>query len=183
MTARIVTIVWLLVVWEALWGDLSIANVASGLLVGLALTLAFPVRRPSRAGQLRLVPLVQLLAYFAWKLVEANVIVAWEVITPSNEKVNEAIVAVPLTGASDLVVATVANMISLTPGTLTLEIERRPTVLYVHVLHLRTIEEVRADVIELELRVLRALGSDEAVALAEERRAVAGPAPGEEPAP
>jgi multicomponent Na+:H+ antiporter subunit E len=169
MTSRIITIVWLLVVWEALWEEVSVANIASGLVVAIVLTTVFPVRRPSSAGAFRLLPAVQLFVYFLWKLLEANVVVAWEVITPSNANVNEAIVAVPLTGASDVVVATVANMISLTPGTLTLEIERHPTVLYVHVLHLRTIERVRVDVLNLELRVLRALGTEPAIALAERR--------------
>ncbi|HUF32612.1 MAG TPA: Na+/H+ antiporter subunit E [Acidimicrobiales bacterium] len=171
MTARLITVLWLLVVWVALWEDVSAANVASGVVVGLLLTTFFPVRKASAVSTFRPLKAVQLLAYFLWKLLEANVVVAWEVITPSNANVNEAIVAVPLTGASDVVVATVANMISLTPGTLTLEIERHPTVLYVHVLHLRTIERVRVDVLNLELRVLRALDTETAIALAERRLA------------
>lgn len=172
MIVRSASLLWLLIVWLALWESISPANVLSGLVVGGLLIVLFPVRSPSaRTGRFRPLRAAQLLGYFLWKLLEANVVVAWEVITPSNAGVNEGIVAVPLTGASDAAVATVANMISLTPGTLTIEIERHPTVLYVHVLHLRSIEQVRSDVFHLELRVLRALGNDEAIALAQRRLA------------
>lgn len=170
MTARLVTVLWLLVVWVALWETISVANLLSGLVVGGLLVTIFPVRgtRPG-TGRFRPIAALQLLAYFLWKLLEANVVVAWEVITPNNENVNEGIVAVPMADASDTIVATVANTISLTPGTLTLDIERNPTILYVHVLHLHSIDRVRIDVLKLERYVIRALGTDEAVADVEER--------------
>jgi len=166
MRKRLLAVAWLLVVWVALWEDLSVVNVLSGLLVAGLLTTLFPLERGEpRPDAARFRPLraLRLLGYFLRKLLEANAIVAWEVITPSNEGVREGIVAVPLTGASDTVIAIVADMISLTPGTLTLEIERDPTVLYVHVLHLRDIEHVRAEVLRLEVKVLEAFGSQEAI--------------------
>lgn len=169
-TGRALSLCWLLVVWVALWESATVANVLSGLVVATVLLFVFPVRDTSSAtGRFRPLQAVRFVAYFSLKLLEANVVVAWEVITPSNEGVREGIVAVPITGASDTVVAIVANAISLTPGTLTLEVERNPTVLYVHVLHLRSVERARADVLRLELRVLRAFGDDDAVALTEER--------------
>ena len=65
----------------------------------------------------------------------------------------------------------VANAISLTPGTLTIEVATDPNVLYVHVLHLHDIDAVRRDVTRLERSVLRAFGTDEAVAEVERRLA------------
>ncbi len=174
MRPRSRSLVWLVLAWLALWESFSIANVLSGLAVGAALLLLFPVRRVAAGtGRLRPVRLLELVGFFVWKLLEANAIVAWEVITPSNAGVREGVVAVPMTGASDTLVAIVANAISLTPGTLTLEIERDPTVLYVHVLHLTSIDEAKVDVLRLERAVLRALGTDEAIAIAEGRLAEA----------
>jgi multicomponent Na+:H+ antiporter subunit E len=167
---------WLVVVWVALWEDVSIVNVLSGLAVGAVLTTLFPIRRPERTEHpmsFRPLRTVELLGYFLWKLVEANAVVAWEVITPNNEGVQEGVVAVPITASSDIVVAMVANAISLTPGTLTIEIDRDPTVLYVHVLHLRDMARVRADVLRLEVRVQRAFGTPEAIADAERHLAEA----------
>jgi multicomponent Na+:H+ antiporter subunit E len=65
-----------------------------------------------------------------------------------------------------MLVTFVANTISLTPGSLVLEVRGDPAVLYVHVLGLRGMETeaVRRDVQRLEVAVVRALGSADAVA-------------------
>jgi multicomponent Na+:H+ antiporter subunit E len=163
LVPRLPLLAWLVVVWVALWGDLSAANVVSGLAVGTLLILVFPDAGPRRLGLFRPWPALVFLAYFLVKLVEANLIVAWEVVIPSK-RINQGIVAVPVLGVSDAVVTLVANAISLTPGTLTLEVRSNPTTLYVHVLHLRTIEQVREDVDRLEYLALRAFADERAVA-------------------
>lgn len=184
MRERLLMMAWLLVVWVALWERLSVANVLSGLAVGAVLSVLFPMRKPPSGAPrmaFRPVQVAHLLGYFLWKLVEANAVVAWEVITPNNEGVREGIVAVPLTASSDIVVALVANAISLTPGTLTIDIDRDPTVLYVHVLHLRNLERVRGDVLRLEVRILHAFGTHEAIADAERHLAEAEQRAAQEP--
>lgn len=161
---RLPFLAWLVLVWIALWGDLSVANVLSGVAVASLLLMAFPHAGPGPAGTLRPLRALVFLAYFTYRLVEANLVVAWEVITPNNESINEGIVAVPVTGASDAVITILANAISLTPGTLTLEVSRDPAVLYVHVLHLRDIEAVRRDVHTLETLALRAFADEATIA-------------------
>lgn len=156
------SLVWLVVVWVALWEDVSAANVLAGVAVAGTLLWLFPVRRTPGGGQLRPLAALRFLLYFLWKLVEASAVVSWEVVTPRN-RINEAIVAIPIHGVSDVLVTVVANAISLTPGTLTLEVTRQPPVLYVHVLHLRDVESVRREVQYLELLAIRAFGSDAAV--------------------
>ena len=165
-SARVLTIAWLTVVWVALWEDLSAANLLAGLALSSALVALFPLSPPGVAGALSPVAAVRFALYFAWKLVEASLVVAWEVVTPHN-RINQGIVAVPIQGVSDTLTTLVANAISLTPGTLTIEIRRRPTILYVHVLHLQDIEAVRREVQYLEVLAIRAFGSARAVGLAE----------------
>jgi multicomponent Na+:H+ antiporter subunit E len=160
----------LVVAWVALWGDSSAANVTSGVVVAFAVLTIFPLRLATRRGRFRPLWALRFFGYFVAKLVEANAVVAWEVVTPRN-RINEGIVAVPVTGASDVLVSVVANVISLTPGTLTIEIRTDPHVLFVHVLHLHDIDAVRRDVTRLERYVLRAFGSDEAVTEVEARLA------------
>lgn len=172
MTLRPLPLLWLVAVWVALWEDLSVANVTSGLVVGALLLRFFPVRqRVGGRAHVRPVAVLRLLAHFVVMLLKANLEVAWEVVTPSNERVREGIVAVPLATSSDAVTAMVSSMYSLTPGSLTVEIEHEPLVLYVHVLHLSSVEAVRADLRQLERMVLRAFVSDDAVAAAERRLA------------
>lgn len=131
------------VVWVALWGDLTLANIASGLGVG-AVVLTVSPRAP---GAVRLHPVAaaRFAITFLYKLLEATVVVAWEVLTPRN-RIREAIVAVPLGDLPDTVVTVAANAVSLTPGTLTLEVVREPLVMYVHVLHLDSVAGAREEI-------------------------------------
>lgn len=151
-----VLVAWLVFVWLGLWEEVSTANVLSGIAVALLLLLLFPARSAT-SGALTLRPwqAVKFGAYFVVRLVEASVIVAWEVVTPRN-RIREGIVAVPLVHASKPVALMVAQAVSLTPGTLTIEIDEEPLVLYVHVLHLTDVEQARRDVLRLESLAARA---------------------------
>lgn len=164
MTARLSVVAVLAAVWVALWEQLTPANVVSGILVALAVTVLFPIgHQPGSSARVRPLAALRLLGYFLWKLTEANAVVAWEVLTPTN-RVNEGIVAIPVRGVSGGITTIVANVISLTPGTLTIDVDDDPCVLYVHVLHLGDPEEVRREVLHLEALVIRAVGPADAVA-------------------
>ncbi len=163
---RFRVIAWLVVVWVALWGDMTPGNLFAGAALGSLLVTVFPLGARGVRGSFRLLPAARFSVYFLWKLVEASAVVWWEVVTPRN-RINEGVVAVPIRGVSDSLTTLVANAISLTPGTLTLEVRQSPIVLYVHVLHLYDIEAVRLDVQRLEALAIRAFGSEAAVAAAE----------------
>ena len=90
-------------------------------------------------------------------------VVARAVISPRGA-LHTGIVAVPLRGCSDAVVTLIADAITLTPGTLTIEVRRDPPVLFVHALDLRDVAQVQADIRKLEVLAVRAFGSDEALA-------------------
>lgn len=155
-------IAWLTFVWVSLWGDVTLGNLVSGVAVGTAVVAAFPDALPRPGGRVRPWPAVLFAGYFAWRLFVANAVVAWEVLTPDNASVREGIVAVPVDDCSDAVVTVIANAISLTPGTLTIEVRRNPTVLFVHVLHLHSIERTRQEVHRLERLARRAFGAPDA---------------------
>lgn len=166
-TIRSVTAVaWATVVWTALWGTVSIANLVTGALIGIVTIRLVPVTADTRsgdAGRLRVRPLAAagFLLFFLRQLVVASAVVAWEVLTPGSN-INQGIVRLPLRTRSPGLATVIANAISLTPGTLTLEVARDPFTLYVHILHLRGVEEVRADLREVERRALLAFDPDAA---------------------
>ena len=81
-----------------------------------------------------------------------------------RDRVRTGIVAVPLLGCSDAVATLIADAISLTPGTLTLEVRREPLTLYVHALDTRDVEELRKEIRVLEVLAVRAFGDAEALA-------------------
>lgn len=177
MRRRLPLLAWLALVWLALWGDLSVANALSGLAVGALLLVAFPEPSLRWSGPLRLWRALVFHAYFLAKVCEATAIVAWEVATPWS-RIREGIVGVPITGDSDAVTTVVANAITLTPGTLTLEVGQNPPTLFVHALHLHDVDKVRREVRRLEWLALLAYGSSEA-----RRRGPPAAAPGASPEP
>ncbi len=163
---RLQMLLWLVVVWIALWGDLSAGNLIAGFVLALLIVMVFPLGARGIPGGFRPLAAAHFLVYFMRKLMEASIVVWWEVVTPRN-RINEGIVAIPIRGVSDTLTTMVANAISLTPGTLTLEVRQSPTVLYVHVLHLQDVDAVRREVQRLELLAIRAFGSAAAITAAE----------------
>jgi multicomponent Na+:H+ antiporter subunit E len=110
-----------------------------GYLVGLAfLTLV----QPSYSRQNVLV--FSFLAYSFWEIVMSSFLLAWTVIQPQdrlNQKIKSAIVGVPLTVSGDLEIAILATVITLTPGTMSIELSPNNRVLYVHTINYHDSEE------------------------------------------
>ncbi len=156
-------VIWLAVLWVLMWGSLTFANAAGGILVAVAV-LVFArlprLRRNDPDDAARINPLAALWfgVYVLYKLLEANLILAWEVVTPHN-KIHQGVIAVPLRTSSETAMMVVANVITLTPGTVTIDSIGTPAVLYVHVLHLHDIERVRTDLLHIEELSVRAFGS------------------------
>lgn len=111
-------------------------------------TPAHPVTWPLR--------LVRSLLRFLLEVVVANLRVAREVATPGFS-MQAAIIAVPTRTRTRAELVTLANAISLTPGTLTLEADEERGTLYVHTLYAPSREEFLADVARLEDVVLDAM--------------------------
>lgn len=167
---------WLVVVWVMLWGSVTPANVLGGIAVATVLLLLFPLRPVASPGIVRPLALLRFLVSFAVDLVRSSLKVAALVVRP-RARMHQAVLAIPVRGASDQLLTLLANAISLTPGTLTLEVDREASVLYVHVLDVgpgpEGVERVRADILRVERLAILAIGSAECRrALAEDERRV-----------
>ena len=68
---------------------------------------------------------------FLYELIVSSVRVAWDVLTPTQLS-NPAIIEVPLDVKSDFEILLVTNLISLTPGTLSLDVTPDRKTLIVH---------------------------------------------------
>jgi multicomponent Na+:H+ antiporter subunit E len=158
-------LLWLTVVWVGLWGSVTAANVLGGLLVAAVLLALLPLRDDPVGARDRVSPLgvLAFLGFFAVELVQASLIVVWQVLRPRSE-LRQAVVAIEAFGASDRLLTLIANAISLTPGTLTLEVDRERSVLYVHALDVggpEGVERTRRSIARLERRAVLAVGSPE----------------------
>lgn len=163
---RAVIATWLTVMWVLLWGDLSLANVLTGVVVAVGLVLVFP---PAASNDdpivVRPLAAASFLVWFLWQLVITNVAVAREVLLPrSRSEIRPAVVAVRLRTRSGRLATIIANAITLTPGTLTIDARGRPALLYVHVLSFTDEASAVADVEDLERRAVRAFGTADDVA-------------------
>ena len=80
--------------------------------------------------------------FFLWQLLLSNLRVAYDVITPRLH-MRPGIIAVPLDAKTDQEITLLANLITLTPGTLSLDVSEDRRVLYVHAMFVDSPDEVR----------------------------------------
>jgi len=161
---RFVATPFLVVVWLLFWGHLSVGNVLSGIVVAVLVTLAFPYRTRVRS-RVHLHPwgFIKLSLYFFQMMAQSTWSVIREVAT-IGDGTYTAILAVPLRGCSDFSLTSVANVVSLTPGTSVIDMTTVPTVIYVYVLHAENEAKVRADIARLNHLTVRAFGSADDIA-------------------
>jgi multicomponent Na+:H+ antiporter subunit E len=145
----------LLVLWIALWGELSVANVISGVFLVALVTWLFVHDEPQYT--LRPLAALRLGAHVLVNLVSSSARVVLAVIAPTPQRSATSIQQVQLAHGSVFIGAIVANAITLTPGTMSLELDPSNLVLSVHVLG--DIDEAlfRADVLGLEQLVANAV--------------------------
>jgi multicomponent Na+:H+ antiporter subunit E len=159
----------LALIWVLLWGSASPANVLSGMLVGGMLILAVPGLR--RRGRLRVpfrpLAIARFAGHVAFQVVASNVVLTREVVTPRS-RIRTGVIGVPLPYCSAELVTLINNLVALTPGTMPLEVTNDPAVLYVHVLHLEDVEEVRREILHLTALAVRAFGTPAAIAALED---------------
>lgn len=169
---RLPLVLWLTAVWVGLWGSLTVANVAGGLALSLLLVTLLPLTDVPDRAVVKPLALLRFAGYFLVDLVRSSVQVTLLVLRPRHQ-LRQAVVAVPVLGASDSLLTLLANAISLTPGTLTLEVDRPASTLYVHVIDVGDdLDAVRADLAAVERLAILAVGSAQCRrALAQERRA------------
>ncbi len=153
---------WLTLVWVGLWGTLSWANLLGGIGVALMLLLTLPLPPVATAGVVHPRALARFVGFFLVDLVSSTFHVARLVLRPARP-LKPAVIAVPVRGASDQLLTLLANVISLTPGTLTLEVDRPRSTLHVHVIDVGDVaggvDGARAQILEIERLAILALGS------------------------
>ena len=148
--------IFLPLVWMAATGAFTLANFALGfVLSSLCLwLLSSPSDIPLLITLRRTIRLIRFAGFFVWELLLANIRVTWEVITP-KDYMRPAIIAIPLDTDSDLQTTILANFITLTPGTLSLDVLPDRHTLYVHAMYVDDPDQFRKDIKErLERRVI-----------------------------
>lgn len=153
----------LMVFWLLAWGEVSAANVGSGLVLITLLFVAFPPRRHTTGNpRFSVFGATRLVLYVLAELVPSNVLVAREVVS-RRSRIRTGVVAHHLQHPSEEVLSLMAHVVALTPGTMAVEATRDPPVLYLHFLLLEDLDQARRRAARLERLAVAALGGPEAV--------------------
>lgn len=90
---------------------------------------------------------ISLAVYFLKELLIANLRVAYDIITP-NYHMEPTVFALPLTVTTDLEITLLVGFITLTPGSLAIDLSSDHRMLYIHTLYLEKndVEELKASI-------------------------------------
>ncbi|MCQ9343712.1 Na+/H+ antiporter subunit E [Corynebacterium kozikiae] len=149
-------ILWTIVLWVMLMGELTIGNVVAGLLVGVFVHYVLPLPKLP-IGQLRIHvgSLIILIAQWAWQLVVASIQVGWLALwrTPHS-----AIIKVPMRVESEFVFTIATSLYNLQPGGTVTDIDLANRTWTVHLLDASShskIDKAFAEIAEFERRLIR----------------------------
>ncbi|TWU45023.1 Na(+)/H(+) antiporter subunit E [Novipirellula aureliae] len=129
-------------VWALASGELSLPNLILGFALSyFVLWLTQSIMPPTRYFG-RLSSAIRFVGYFLWQLVLSNLRVAYDVVTP-HLYMRPGIVTIPLDAKTDEEITLLANFITLTPGTLSLDVSEDKRYLYVHAMFVDDVDEFR----------------------------------------
>ena len=123
----------LALVWVAVTERFSIGNLLIGFVFGVAVLALVPVESGrSRYGR-RVLRVVRLVLFVLWDILLSNLELAWYAIAGPRHQ-QPAIVGVPLEPMSEMQCFVLTTLITLTPGTIVVELSRDRRTMYVHAL-------------------------------------------------
>jgi multicomponent Na+:H+ antiporter subunit E len=131
--------------WAALQGEITLANLLVGYLVGYVI-LALLAKGGVMPSTLvaRTASALRLAAFFAWQLLVANFRVAADVLRVN--RIEPAVVAIPLDVTTDGEILLLSMLINITPGSVTIDLSDDRRTLYVHVMHMVSADDTRREI-------------------------------------
>ncbi len=148
----------LAVLWAAVTGAITVANLVLGAVVAAIALWLIRERVGPRKGRGRALRIAALALLFLRELALSAVNVALWTLRPGlRQKLSPAIIAFPLTVDRDLEITLLANLITLTPGTLSVDVSDDRKWLYVHALDCKDPEALKQGIASgFERKILEA---------------------------
>lgn len=132
--------------WAALTGDFSFLSLLTGAVLGFfGLWLSQPLTGIDPNYFRRFRRSVHLAGFFLWELLISSITVAWDVIRPVPRN-KPALIEVPLDVKTDMEILLLTNLISLTPGTLSVDVTDDRETLIVHAMFADDAEALVRDI-------------------------------------
>lgn len=140
MRTKLLMNILLTFVWVALTGNFDFTNFLFGFLLSFGIMWLISRGNGDTRYFTFVLKVIAFIGFFFKELIKANIEVAYDVITPSFH-MTPGIVRVPLEAKTNMEITFLANLISLTPGTLSLDVSDDQKVLYVHSMYITDKEE------------------------------------------
>ncbi len=128
--------------WIAATGTFTPANFLAGFVLGLVILYFARGAIGTPEYIVRLQRVLGLALFFLGELIIANLRVAYEVLTPRHN-MRPGVIAVPLDAKTYGEITLLCNLITLTPGTLSLDVSADRKVLYVHAMYIDDLDDVK----------------------------------------
>ena len=100
---------------------------------------------------------LEFIGFYLIILVEANFYIAWDILTPKM-LIKPAFVKVPVTLKSDMGLLLFSNLLSMTPGTMSMDISHDKKTVLVHVLYYSTDNVMLKDFNRIQEKIKRVTG-------------------------
>ncbi|MDK2847133.1 MAG: multicomponent Na+:H+ antiporter subunit [Desulfuromonadales bacterium] len=147
-------------IWMALTGDFSAGNFLLGFVISsLALWISHPGGEsvPLIFYLKKIILWTKFLGFFLVELILASLRVAYDVLTPRHH-MRPAVLGIPLDLEGDLEITFFANIITLTPGTLSLDVSSDRKTLYIHAMYIDDVQQFKKNLKNrLERRIMELL--------------------------
>jgi multicomponent Na+:H+ antiporter subunit E len=174
LVQQIPLLVGLVVLWAVLWGQFSVLNVATGIILAVLVTRFFYLPPVELSGRFNLWWALVFLVHFFADVFVASSQVAFQALNP-HPVPRSSVIGVQLHTRSDLIMTLDSIAMTLVPGSLIVEADRERSILYLHTFATEKqadVEAMRRKVLVVEERLVKVLGSAEDVwRINRERRA------------
>ncbi|MDO5509822.1 MAG: Na+/H+ antiporter subunit E [Weeksellaceae bacterium] len=144
-------------IWVALTGQLYYLNFVFGFVLGFFILWVLNRNEEDQRYFFRVPRIISFAFFFLYQILKANMQVAFDVITPKYF-FKPGIVEYPMDAKTDFEINLLSTMLSLTPGTLILEVSDDKKHIYIHVMYLTDIDKfIHETKTGLERRLLEIL--------------------------
>jgi multicomponent Na+:H+ antiporter subunit E len=154
-------VIGLVVLWMVLWGQVTWLSFLTGVVVAIVVIRVFYLPPVELSGRINVWYTIVFLAHFFLDVAVASFTVAFQALNPRPIP-HSSVIGIQLRTRSDLIMTLDAIAMSLVPGSLVVEADRERSILYLHTFATRTTDDVelmRAKVLVVEARIVRAIGS------------------------
>ena len=130
----------LTIIWVLATGTITEENFIFGFLISFGILYIITINNQDRKYFTILPKLISFFFFMFWEIVKANLVTVKESLY-AKSKLKPAIIKIPLIVETDTEISLLATLVSVTPGTLVMDISDDKKVMYVHVMHLESKED------------------------------------------